>query len=87
VVDLKVTTTNDTDGVLGESVVEQFKESLGGELPRPGETGYDEARTIHNGMIDRHPALSTGWPGPDAARSEFLAPTGRHWFFGLGCSA
>ncbi len=52
-----LTTTTDTDGVLGESVVEQFKESLRGELLRPGETGYDEARTIHNGMIDRHPAL------------------------------
>jgi len=56
-VDLKVTTTTGTDGVLEESIVEQLKESLRGALLRPGETGYDEARTIHNGMIDRHPAM------------------------------
>jgi FAD/FMN-containing dehydrogenase len=26
-------------------------------LLRPGDTGYDEARRIHNGMIDKHPAV------------------------------
>src|SRR2546423_3080868 len=28
-----------------------------GELLRPGEPGYDENRVIHNGMIDKRPAL------------------------------
>jgi FAD/FMN-containing dehydrogenase len=28
-----------------------------GELLSPGESGYDEARAVFNGMIDRHPAL------------------------------
>jgi FAD/FMN-containing dehydrogenase len=28
-----------------------------GELVRPGDPGYDEARSIHNGLIDKRPAL------------------------------
>lgn len=28
-----------------------------GELLRPGDTGYDEARRVHNGLIDKRPAL------------------------------
>ena len=28
-----------------------------GELLRPGDDGYDAARCVHNGLIDRHPAL------------------------------
>ena len=38
-------------------MVEAFKASLRGALLRPGEAGYDDTRTIHNGMIDRRPAL------------------------------
>lgn len=37
--------------------VEQFKASLRGELLQPNDPGYDEARSIWNGMIDRRPAL------------------------------
>ncbi|SRR5712692_3604322 len=40
-----------------QSAVEKFKASLRGELLRPGEAGYDEARKIWNGMIDKRPAL------------------------------
>jgi FAD/FMN-containing dehydrogenase len=43
--------------VLGEGVVEALKASLRGPLLRAGDAGYDEARTIWNGMIDRRPAL------------------------------
>ncbi len=39
------------------SALEAFQASLRGKLLRPGDAAYDEARTIHNGMIDRHPAL------------------------------
>ncbi len=31
-----------------------------GPLLRPGEDGYDEARRVHNGLIDRRPALIAG---------------------------
>ena len=32
-------------------------ESITNEILRPGETGYDQARTVWNAMVDRHPAL------------------------------
>ena len=38
-------------------VVESLRGQLHGSLLRDGETGYDEARTIWNAMIDRRPAL------------------------------
>ena len=37
--------------------IEKFKASLRGEVLCPGQQGYDEARRIHNAMIDRHPAI------------------------------
>ncbi len=42
---------------LDEVIVQKFKAIFRGELSRPGDAGYDEARKIWNGMIDRHPAL------------------------------
>ncbi|MFG3349689.1 FAD-binding oxidoreductase [Streptomyces sp. NPDC048018] len=34
-----------------------LREDLAGEVYLPGDPGYDEARTIHNGMIDRRPEV------------------------------
>jgi hypothetical protein len=34
-----------------------FKSKLGGIVLCPGEDGYEQARQVWNGMIDRHPAL------------------------------
>ena len=42
---------------LDEVAVQDFTASLRGEVLRPTDEGYDEARTIHNGMIDRRPTL------------------------------
>jgi hypothetical protein len=39
------------------AAVESFKSSLRGQLLRPGDPGYDQARTVWNAMIDRKPAL------------------------------
>lgn len=38
-------------------VVDAFKATLRGPVLRPGDPGYDDARSIWNGMIDRRPAL------------------------------
>jgi FAD/FMN-containing dehydrogenase len=42
---------------LGEATVRDLREELRGELVLPGDAGYDEARSVWNGMIDRHPAM------------------------------
>lgn len=55
--DLRVTTTTGGNTVLEEATVQEFKASLRGELLLPGDEGYDEARKIWNGMIDKRPAL------------------------------
>ena len=39
------------------SSIEKFKVGLSGELLRPGDADYDDARKIWNGMIDKHPAF------------------------------
>jgi FAD/FMN-containing dehydrogenase len=41
------------DNVLIDSLQERFQ----GEIIRPADAGYDEARTIWNAMIDKYPAL------------------------------
>lgn len=40
-----------------EAAVQKFKASLRGELIRPGDAGYDDARKVWNGMIDKRPAM------------------------------
>jgi FAD/FMN-containing dehydrogenase len=45
------------NSVLQGSAIHDFETSLHGALRRPGETDYDDARQIWNGMIDRRPAL------------------------------
>jgi FAD/FMN-containing dehydrogenase len=42
---------------MNSGVVEDFRTTLRGPLLRPGEPGYDAARSIWNAMIERRPAL------------------------------
>ena len=56
--DLRIATTSGTDTALDEATVQEFKASVRGQLIRPGDAGYDDARKIFNAMIDRHPASS-----------------------------
>jgi FAD/FMN-containing dehydrogenase len=43
--------------VVADAAVDGLRTRLRGELIRPGEPGYDEARKVWNGMIDKRPAM------------------------------
>src|SRR5205807_474878 len=62
------------------SDIENFKASLLGELLRPGDPGYDDARKIWNGIIDHRPARAepgVTWREFDHATQTFgFATTG-----------
>ena len=45
------------DRAIDETTVHELQTSLRGALLRPGDDGYDGARRVFNGMIDRRPAL------------------------------
>jgi FAD/FMN-containing dehydrogenase len=55
--DQRITTTSGAETVLTATAISQFKAQVRGELLCPGDAHYDSARSIHNGMIDRRPAL------------------------------
>ena len=40
-----------------QATLEAFKARLRGELLQANDTGYETARKVYNGMIDRHPRL------------------------------
>jgi FAD/FMN-containing dehydrogenase len=43
--------------MLPESALEEFRTSMRGQLLLPSQPGYEEARKVHNAMIDRCPAI------------------------------
>jgi FAD/FMN-containing dehydrogenase len=45
------------EGMLDEATIEEFRGRLRGPLLTPVDPGYDEARAVRNGLIDRRPAL------------------------------
>lgn len=48
----------------GGSDLEEIRTSLRGTILQPGDEGYEEARRIWNGMIDRRPAVIARCTGP-----------------------
>jgi FAD binding domain/Berberine and berberine like len=44
-------------GVTSEASVQLLGESFFGPVLVPGEPGYEDARRVHNGLIDRHPGV------------------------------
>jgi len=57
VTDLQITTTSGTDAIIEYGTVQNLRDSLHGPLLCAGDPGYEEARKVWNGMIDRRPAL------------------------------
>ena len=55
--DLRLIKTDGTDVILAAATVQDFADGLRGPLLRPGDNGYNAARRVWNGMIDRRPAL------------------------------
>ncbi|MFI9809564.1 FAD-binding oxidoreductase [Streptomyces sp. NPDC052301] len=47
-------------GGFSAPALESLREALRGPVVAPGDTGYDEARSIYNAMIDRRPAAIAG---------------------------
>jgi len=39
------------------AAIEEYSRSFTGHLMQPSDSGYDEARRVHNGLIDKRPAL------------------------------
>ena len=46
-----------TSAALEETAVQELASHLRGTLLRPGDAGYEQARQVYNGMINKHPAL------------------------------
>src|SRR3712207_2986746 len=42
---------------LDDATIQAFTANFGGQVLRPGDDGFDAARKVWNGMIDRTPAL------------------------------
>jgi len=40
-----------------DAAIEEFKNQLRGDVILPNDANYDEARSVHNGMIDKRPAI------------------------------
>jgi FAD/FMN-containing dehydrogenase len=59
---------------VNETALQKFKTGLRGELLCPGDDGFDAARRVWNGMIDRTPALIARCAGvADVHRAVALA--------------
>jgi FAD/FMN-containing dehydrogenase len=72
-------TTTDAPTVVGEATVGELQTEISGQVIRPGDTDYDEARAVWNAAHDKHPALVVRCAGTadvikvvEFARSEGL---------------
>jgi FAD/FMN-containing dehydrogenase len=56
-----MTTTTSRPSTAASSIpLDELAAALRGPLIRPGDPGYDEARAVYNGMIDKHPMAVAG---------------------------
>ena len=54
---LHVGDTRAAEAVIDDAAMQRLREHVRGSVIRPGDDGYDDARKIWNGMIDRRPGL------------------------------
>ena len=54
--EMRAVTLEGSDKTMSSDVVRDFEAGLEGKVIHPGETSFDEARKIFNGMVDRRPA-------------------------------
>ena len=54
---VRFTTLSGAEKVLPDTTLESFRARVRGRVLRPGEDGYNGARSVFNAMVDRHPAL------------------------------
>jgi len=80
--------------LLDEAAVQDFRASVRGELLRPDDAGFDTARRVWNGMVDKTPALILRCAGVsdvmtavDFARSNNLVVAVRGGGHNVGGSA
>ena len=43
--------------MLDQRTIHEFSQTLSQPLIMPGDAGYDDARSIWNGMVDKRPAM------------------------------
>ena len=72
-------TTTDAPSVVGEATVGELQAAVRGQVIRPGDSDYDQARAVWNAAHDKHPALIVRCSGTadvikvvEFARSEGL---------------
>jgi FAD/FMN-containing dehydrogenase len=62
--DLKINKLNGGIATITPEALGPFRAALGGQALLPGESGYDQARTVWNGTVDKHPGLVVRCAGP-----------------------
>ncbi len=55
--DLRVITLDGSEKVIEDTALQEFRDGLRGHSLLAGDVGYDVARTVWNGSIDKHPAI------------------------------
>lgn len=63
--DLRMATINGADTSVARSRVDRFAGRMHGQLLYPSDAGYDPARKVWNGMVDKRPALIARCTGAD----------------------
>src|SRR4029453_652809 len=65
----------DANVTIDDAAIDELRTTFSGELVRPNDASYEEARRVHNGLVDRRPSLIARCRGTaDAAAAVGFAP-------------